>query len=194
MEVGGRFVNEKMLRVADAADALAFGSPTYMGGPAAQFKTFANATSERWAEMRWTDKVAAGFTTSSCANGDQGHTLAYFTVLAGQHGMLWSGPDIPGGMDPKGRNRLSSGLGMAAHAVDRALDGIVRLMTEGCRSFTADQVLTRWRPRRQLHARCGRRCRGRHGAGRRSGGGGEAGSGCGCGRGPRGSAARAVLT
>jgi len=30
--VGGRFVNEEVLRLADAADALAFGSPTYMGG------------------------------------------------------------------------------------------------------------------------------------------------------------------
>lgn len=119
--VGGRFVNEEVLRIGDSADALAFGSPTYMGGPAAQFKAFADATSERWAEMRWADKVAAGFTTGSCANGDQGHTLAYFAVLAGQHGMLWSGLDVPGGMDPEGRNRLGSGLGVAAHAVDGAL-------------------------------------------------------------------------
>ena len=120
--VGGRFVNEEVLRIGDSADALAFGSPTYMGGPAAQFKAFADATSERWAEMRWADKVAAGFTTGSCANGDQGHTLAYFAILAGQHGMLWSGLDIPGGMDPAGRNRLGSGLGVAAHAVDGTLD------------------------------------------------------------------------
>lgn len=96
-----------MLKLADVADALAFGSPTHMDGPATQFKAFADATSERWAEMRWADKVAAGFTTCSCANGDQGHTLAYFTVLAGQHGMLWSGLDIPGGVDPKGRNRVN---------------------------------------------------------------------------------------
>lgn len=119
--VGDRFVNEELLKVADAADALAFGSPTYMGGPAAQFKAFADATSERWAEMRWADKIAAGFTTGSCANGDQGHTLAYFAILAGQHGMLWCSLDIAGGMDPGGRNRLGSGLGMAAHAVDGAL-------------------------------------------------------------------------
>lgn len=32
--------------------------------------------------------------------------------------MLWSGLDIPGGIDPKGRNHLGSGLGVAAHAVE----------------------------------------------------------------------------
>ena len=31
----------------DAADAIIFGSPTYMGGPAAQFKAFADASSDR---------------------------------------------------------------------------------------------------------------------------------------------------
>ena len=36
--VGGRFVNEELLRLADVADAMAFGSPTYMGGPAAQLR------------------------------------------------------------------------------------------------------------------------------------------------------------
>ena len=63
MGVGGRFANEEVLKLADVADALAFGSPTHMGGPAAQFKPFADATSERGLEMRWADKVAAGFTT-----------------------------------------------------------------------------------------------------------------------------------
>jgi len=120
--VGGRFVNKEVLKSADAADALAFGSPTYMGGPAAQFKAFADATSDRWTTQRWADKVAAGFTTGSCANGDQGHTLAYFTILAAQHGMLWCGLDIPGGTDPQGRNRLGSQSGLATHVVDGALD------------------------------------------------------------------------
>lgn len=120
--MGGRFVNEEVLRLADAADALAFGSPTYMGGPAAQFKAFADATSDRWTTQRWADKIAADFTTGSCANGDQGHTLAYFTILAAQHGMLWCGLDIPGGTDPQGRNRLGSQTGLATHVVDGALD------------------------------------------------------------------------
>jgi len=120
--VGGRFQNEEVLKLADTADGLAFGSPTYMGGPAAQFKAFADATSDRWGKQRWANKVATGFTTGSCANGDQGHTLAYFTILAAQHGMLWCSLGIPGGYDPFGRNRLGSHLGLATHAVDGALD------------------------------------------------------------------------
>lgn len=116
--VAGRFINNNLLCACDEADALVFGSPTYMGGPAAQFKAFADATSERWGEQRWAGKVAGGFTTGACANGDQGHTLAYFTVLAAQHGMLWCGLDIPGEADPDGRNRLGSQLGLATHAVD----------------------------------------------------------------------------
>lgn len=119
--VAGRFQNESIMNTVDAADGLAFGSPTLMGGPAAQFKAFADATSDRWAEQRWARKVAAGFTTGSCANGDQGHTLTYFTVLAAQHGMLWCSLDIPGGNDQRGRNRLGSQLGLATQSVDGAL-------------------------------------------------------------------------
>jgi hypothetical protein len=51
--VAGRLTDEDLLRDCDEADALAVGSPTYMGGPAAQFKTFADATSNRWSEQRW---------------------------------------------------------------------------------------------------------------------------------------------
>ncbi len=120
--MGGRFVNEKLLQLADAADALAFGSPTYMGGPAAQFKAFADATGDRWAARAWANKIAGGFTTGSCANGDQGHTLAYFAVLAAQHGMLWRSLDIPGGLDPADRNRLGSSIGLATHAAGGVLN------------------------------------------------------------------------
>jgi NAD(P)H dehydrogenase (quinone) len=110
--VAGRFQNNKLLTTVDAADGVIFGSPTYMGGPAAQFKAFADATSDRWNEQRWANKVAAGFTTGVCANGDQSHTLAYFTILAAQHGMLWCNLDIPGGQDGNGRNRLGNQLGL----------------------------------------------------------------------------------
>jgi multimeric flavodoxin WrbA len=119
--VAGRFQNECTMNTVDAADAVAFGSPTLMGGPAAQFKAFADATSERWSEQRWARKVAAGFTTGSCANGDQGHTLTYFTVLAAQHGMLWCSLNIPGGNDQRGRNRLGSQIGLATQIVDGEL-------------------------------------------------------------------------
>jgi hypothetical protein len=111
-----------MLSLVDAADGIAFGTPTYMGGPSAQFKASADATSDRWSEQRWSNKVAAGFTTGSCANGDQGNTLTYFAVLAAQHGMVWCGLDIPGGCDPLGRNRLGSQLGLATCAIEGIVD------------------------------------------------------------------------
>lgn len=73
----------------DAADAIIFGSPTYMGGPAWQFKRFADDSSKRWFSRDWQDKLAGGFTNSASTNGDKGSTLAYFNTLASQHGQLW---------------------------------------------------------------------------------------------------------
>ncbi|MFK4522052.1 flavodoxin family protein [Bradyrhizobium barranii subsp. barranii] len=119
--VSGRFQNERFLETIDGASAVAFGSPTYMGGPAAQFKAFADASSDRWSKQAWANKIAAGFTTGACAGGDQLHTLTYFSILAAQHGMLWCGLDIPGGEDLSGRNRLGSQLGLATHLVDASL-------------------------------------------------------------------------
>jgi NAD(P)H dehydrogenase (quinone) len=120
--VDGRFRNESVLDLVDSAAGVFFGSPTYMGGPAAEFKAFADATSARWSQGRWKDKVAAGFTTGTCSNGDQSHTLNYFTILAAQHGMLWCNLDIPGGEDPEGRNRLGSQVGVVSQAIDGKVD------------------------------------------------------------------------
>jgi len=72
-----------------AADAIIFGSPTYMGGPSWQFKKFADASSTPWFEEKWKDKVFGGFTNSASINGDKLNTLQYFLLLAGQHGGLW---------------------------------------------------------------------------------------------------------
>jgi NAD(P)H dehydrogenase (quinone) len=72
-----------------AADAIIFGSPTYMGGPSWQFKKFADASSTPWFEGKWKDKVFGGFTNSASINGDKLNTLQYFLLLAGQHGGLW---------------------------------------------------------------------------------------------------------
>jgi NAD(P)H dehydrogenase (quinone) len=74
-----------------AADAIIFGSPTYMGGPSWQFKKFADASSKAWFGQAWKDKVAAGFTNSASLNGDKHSTLHYFITLAMQHGMAWVG-------------------------------------------------------------------------------------------------------
>jgi multimeric flavodoxin WrbA len=73
----------------DAADAIIFGSPTYMGGPSWQFKKFADETSKPWSKLRWKDKVFGGFTNSASINGDKLNTLQYFVLLACQHGGLW---------------------------------------------------------------------------------------------------------
>ena len=74
-----------------AADAIIFGAPTYMGGPAWQFKKFADASSKPWFQLRWKDKLAAGFNNSASINGDKFSTIGYFITLAMQHGMLWAG-------------------------------------------------------------------------------------------------------
>ncbi|AXE32137.1 flavodoxin [Chromobacterium phragmitis] len=103
------------------ASAIIFGSPTFMGGPAAQFKAFADASSAGWCRQAWADKVAAGFTIGGNLNGDQQCTLAYFATLAAQHGMLWCGLDIAAGHHPDGLNRLGCQLGATAHSPDGKL-------------------------------------------------------------------------
>jgi NAD(P)H dehydrogenase (quinone) len=74
-----------------AADAIVFGSPTYMGGASWQFKKFADASSKPWFGQAWKDKMFAGFTNSASMNGDKFNTLAYFFTLAMQHGGVWVG-------------------------------------------------------------------------------------------------------
>ena len=73
----------------DAADAIVFGSPTYMGSVSWQFKKFADASSKAWFSQKWKDKVAAGFTNSAGMNGDKLSTLNTLFTLAMQHGMIW---------------------------------------------------------------------------------------------------------
>lgn len=76
------------------ADAILFGSPTYMGGPSWQFKKFADASSKPWFDGRWQNKIFGGFTNSASINGDKLNTLQYFLLLAGQHSGIWVGMDI----------------------------------------------------------------------------------------------------
>ncbi|PPU94345.1 flavodoxin family protein [Xanthomonas albilineans] len=76
------------------ADAIVYGSPTYMGGPAWQFKKFADASSKPWYAQAWKNKIAAGFTNSASVNGDKFSTIAYFWTLSQQHGQLWVGTGV----------------------------------------------------------------------------------------------------
>jgi NAD(P)H dehydrogenase (quinone) len=74
-----------------AADAIVFGSPTYMGTVSWQFKKFADATSKPWSSLKWKDKIAGAFTNSATMNGDKHSTLQYLFTLGMQHGMVWVG-------------------------------------------------------------------------------------------------------
>ena len=74
-----------------AAQAIVFGSPTYMGSVSWQFKKFADASSKPWYAQAWRNKLAAGFTNSATLNGDKLSTLNYLFTLSQQHGMLWAG-------------------------------------------------------------------------------------------------------
>lgn len=78
----------------DAAEAIIFGSPTYMGTVSWQFKKFADATSKKWFMQEWKNKVFAGFTNSATMNGDKGSTIAYFVTLAMQHSGIWVGTGL----------------------------------------------------------------------------------------------------
>lgn len=105
----------------DAADALIFGAPTYMGSASAKFKEFMDASSKRWFTQAWKNKVAGGFTTSASQSGDKLNTLIQLMVFANQQAMIWVGLDImPGNNSSKGSvddlNRLGSFSGAMAQA------------------------------------------------------------------------------
>ncbi len=112
----------------DAADAIVFGCPTYMGSPSSGMKAFMEATSGRWMEQKWVDKIAAGFTNSGSQNGDKQNTLVDIATFAAQHGMVWINLNIlPGNNSSSGSrqdlNRLGSALGaMAQSNVDEGPD------------------------------------------------------------------------
>ncbi|MET3913474.1 NAD(P)H dehydrogenase (quinone) [Variovorax sp. OAS795] len=72
-----------------AADAIIFGTPTYMGNVSWQFKKFADGSSKYWYAQEWKDKIAAGFTNSAGLNGDKHAALNALFTMAMQHGMIW---------------------------------------------------------------------------------------------------------
>lgn len=101
-----------------AADAIIFGSPTYMGSLSAGFKAFAEASSkEAFATKLWRDKIAAGFTTSSTPSGDKLNVLVDLALFAAQQRMIWIGM---GDDSDDAVNRLGVWLGAAAHVTNDA--------------------------------------------------------------------------
>lgn len=110
----GRWQDHTIISKLNDADAIVFGSPTYMGGVAAQFKAFLDNT-DAWFEQKWKDKLAAGFTHSSSLSGDKQSTLIYMATLAAQMSMIWVNVgDMPSNYFGKddGVNRLGSFLGV----------------------------------------------------------------------------------
>ena len=103
----------------DGADAIIFGTATYMGNVSAGFQAFAEQTGRRCITGAWRDKVAAGFTNSGAKSGDKLTALMSLTVFAAQHHMLWVSLDLgPGWNSSTGSehdlNRLGFWLGAGA--------------------------------------------------------------------------------
>ncbi len=96
------------------ADTIVFGSPTYFGNVSAEFKLFMESTGRVWAQQRWKNKLAAGFTNSSSRNGDKLNTLTNLALFAAQHGMLWVPLGILPQYDASGK-QLSEPNGMASY-------------------------------------------------------------------------------
>ena len=99
----------------DGADAIVFGSPTYMGSMSAEMKRFLEVAAKKWFTLAWKDKVAGAFTNSSSFSGDKMNTLVGLVVNAMQHGMIYVSLGMnPATNEPQGMNTLA-GPSPAAH-------------------------------------------------------------------------------
>lgn len=112
-----------------AADAIIFGTPTYMGGPSWQFKKFADASSKAWFGRLWQDKVFGGFTNSASMNGDKAATMIALQTLASQHGGLWVSLGL-----------LPANTKAATRADVNNLGGSVGLLVQTPADASADEV------------------------------------------------------
>jgi multimeric flavodoxin WrbA len=105
--------------ILDDADAIVFGSATYMGNVSAAFQAFAEQTGRRCMNGTWRDKVSAGFTNSGAKAGDKMHTLTSLAVFAAQHHMHWVNLGLGAGWNSSAGsehdlNRLGFWLGAGA--------------------------------------------------------------------------------
>lgn len=103
----------------DGADAIIFGTVTYMGNVSAGFQAFAEQTGRRCITGAWRDKIAAGFTNSGAKSGDKLTALISLMVFAAQHHMHWVSLGLgPGWNSSAGSeqdlNRLGFWLGAGA--------------------------------------------------------------------------------
>ncbi len=128
--IGVGEMTEQDWDVLDAADAIVFGSATYMGNVSSVFQAFAEQTGRRCMNGTWRDKVAAGFTNSGGKAGDKMHTLTSMAVFAAQHHMHWVNLGLGAGWNSSAGseddlNRLSFFLGAGTQTdVDAAADQV----------------------------------------------------------------------
>lgn len=110
----------------DSADAIIFGTPTFMGNISSEIKLFMEKCVGRWVSRAWSDKIAGGFTCSANFSGDKLNTMLGLVVFAMQLGMIWVGENqLPGANTPqqsetvegpgsKAWNRNGAGIGPMA--------------------------------------------------------------------------------
>ena len=116
----GRWEDEAMLAELNDADAIVLGSPTYMGGVAAQLKAFVDAAGAVWMTQGWKNKLGGGFTHSGSPSGDKQGTLLYLAINAAQHSMIWVGAgELPN--PENGVNRLGSFLGVMGSGMEEGV-------------------------------------------------------------------------
>ena len=109
--------------VLDAADAIVFGCPTYMGSITSGLKQFMEQSSKRWLARTWKGKLASGFTNGGGLSGDKLAVLQQINLFAMQHGMLWSGlPLMATGRGTEDLNRMSSFLGLMTQSDNAPVD------------------------------------------------------------------------
>lgn len=92
----------------DAADAIIFGCPTYMGSMSAEMKKFLEAAVRKWFTLAWKDKIAGAFTEGGNYSGDKLNTLIGLVINAMQHGMIYVGTGtLPAANEPASLDTLS---------------------------------------------------------------------------------------
>lgn len=114
------------------ADAIIFGSPTYIANVAWQFKKFIDESSKVWGAQGWKDKIAAGFTNSAGMSGDKASTLNVLFAMSQQHGMLWTGMGMmPSNTKASTRDDINYVSSFAGLATSTPSDASVDEMVQG---------------------------------------------------------------
>jgi NAD(P)H dehydrogenase (quinone) len=113
---------DKHWQTLHSADAIIFGTPTYIGSVAAKFKEFIEKLAgEVWLKRLWMNKISGGFTVSAGRSGDKLSCLQQLVTFASQMGMIWVPMRITGGNyssqgSEQDLNRMAGYLGVMAQA------------------------------------------------------------------------------